>query len=40
MSSDFGSYKFDFNNVNYIYAGAQKNMGIPGVTVCLVKEVF
>ena len=40
MSSDFGSYKFDFNNVNYIYAGAQKNMGIPGVTICLVKEVF
>ena len=34
MSSDFGSYKFDFNNVNYIYAGSQKNMGIPGVTVC------
>ena len=40
MSSDFGSYKFDFNNVNYIYAGAQKNMGIPGVTVCLVKDIF
>ena len=40
MSSDFGSYKFDFNNVNYIYAGAQKNMGIPGVTVCLVKDSF
>ena len=40
MSSDFGSYKFDFNNVNYIYAGAQKNMGIPGVTICLVKDSF
>jgi len=40
MSSDFGSYKFDFNNVNYIYAGAQKNMGIPGVTICLVNKDF
>ena len=40
MSSDFGSYKFDFDNINYIYAGAQKNMGIPGVTVCIVKDSF
>ena len=40
MSSDFGSYKFDFENINYIYAGAQKNMGIPGVTVCIVKDSF
>lgn len=40
MSSDFGSYKFDFDNINYIYAGAQKNMGIPGVTVCLIKDSF
>ena len=40
MSSDLGSYKFNFNNLNYIYAGAQKNMGIPGVTICLVKEEF
>ena len=40
MSSDFGSYKFDFDNISYIYAGAQKNMGVPGVTVCLVKDSF
>ena len=40
MSSDFGSYPFSFDKVNYIYAGAQKNMGIPGVTICLVKEDF
>ena len=40
MSSDFGSYKFDFDNINYIYAGAQKNMGITGVTVCIVKDSF
>ena len=40
MSSDFGSYKFDFDNVNYVYAGAQKNMGIPGVTICMIKDSF
>ena len=40
MSSDLGSYNFNFNNLSYVYAGAQKNMGIPGVTICLVKEEF
>ena len=40
MSSDLGSYNFNFNNLSYAYAGAQKNMGIPGVTICLVKEEF
>ena len=35
MSSDIGSYKFDWDNLTYIYAGAQKNMGIPGVTICI-----
>jgi len=40
MSSDFGSYEFIFDNISYIYAGAQKNMGIPGVTICLAKENF
>jgi len=40
MSSDFGSYEFNFDNVSYIYAGAQKNMGIPGVTICLAKDDF
>ena len=35
MSSDLGSYKFDWENLKYIYAGAQKNMGIPGITICL-----
>ncbi len=35
MSSDLGSYKFDWDNLTYIYAGAQKNMGIPGVTICI-----
>jgi len=40
MSSDIGSYKFSFENVKYIYAGAQKNMGIPGVTICFVSNNF
>ena len=30
MSSDIGSYSFEWDNLAYIYAGAQKNMGIPG----------
>ena len=40
MSSDLGSYPFSFGKVSYIYAGAQKNMGIPGVTICLVNKDF
>ena len=40
MSSDIGSYKFNFENIKYIYAGAQKNMGIPGVTICFVETSF
>ena len=35
MSSDIGSYNFDWDNLIYIYGGAQKNMGIPGVTICI-----
>ena len=38
MSSDLGSYKFDLENLKYIYAGAQKNMGIPGITICIGDE--
>ena len=40
MSSDIGSHKFSFKNISYIYAGAQKNLGIPGVTLCIIKEDF
>jgi phosphoserine aminotransferase len=40
MSSDLGSYPFSFDKISYIYAGAQKNMGIPGVTICLVDKNF
>jgi len=35
MSSDIGSYMFNWSNVHYVYAGAQKNMGIPGATICI-----
>jgi len=40
MSSDIGSYKFSFENIDYIYAGAQKNLGIPGVTLCIINKNF
>ena len=40
MSSDIGSYKLSFENIDYIYAGAQKNLGIPGVTLCIIKKDF
>ena len=40
MSSDICSYVFDWKNISYIYAGAQKNLGIPGVTICISKKGF
>ena len=40
MSSDIGSYKFSFENIDYVYAGAQKNLGIPGVTLCIIEKDF
>jgi len=40
MSSDICSYAFDWDNVSYVYAGAQKNLGIPGVTICIFKKDF
>jgi len=40
MSSDICSYEFDWSNLSYIYAGAQKNLGIPGVTICIFKKDF
>ena len=41
MSSDICSYVFDWENISYVYAGAQKNLGIPGVTICIFeKKVF
>lgn len=40
MSSDICSYEFEWENVSYVFAGAQKNLGIPGVTICIVKKNF
>ena len=40
MSSDIGSYSFEWDNIAYIYAGAQKNMGIPGVSICIGDEMY
>ncbi len=40
MSSDICSYIFDWDNISYVYAGAQKNLGIPGVTICILKKGF
>ena len=39
-SSDIGSYRFDWDNVMYLYAGAQKNLGIPGVTISIIRDDF
>jgi len=38
MSSDFASREFDINRFGFIYAHAQKNIGIAGVTVLLARE--
>jgi len=40
MSSDIGSYSFEWDNLAYAYAGAQKNMGIPGVSICIGNEKY
>ena len=40
MSSDICSYKFDWDNIAYLFAGAQKNLGIPGVTLCIFEKGF
>jgi len=39
-SSDIGSYQFEWGNVAYLYAGAQKNLGIPGVTLSIIRDDF
>jgi phosphoserine aminotransferase len=38
MSSDILSRKMDFNRFSLIYAGAQKNIGIAGVNVLVIKK--
>lgn len=39
-SSDIGSYNFNWDNISYLYAGAQKNLGIPGVTISIIRDDF
>jgi phosphoserine aminotransferase len=38
MSSDIFSRSLDFNKFDFIYAGAQKNMGPAGVTAIMLKK--
>lgn len=38
MSSDFMSRPIDVNQFGIIYAGAQKNVGIAGLTIAIVRE--
>lgn len=38
MSSDIFSRQIDFNQFDLIYAGAQKNIGISGVTLVIIKK--
>ncbi|KPV44780.1 3-phosphoserine/phosphohydroxythreonine transaminase [Alicyclobacillus ferrooxydans] len=40
MSSDILSRPIDFSRFDLIYAGAQKNLGIAGLTVVIVKRAF
>lgn len=37
-SSDFASSEVDWNNVDLLYAGAQKNAGPAGVTVVIIRK--
>jgi phosphoserine aminotransferase len=40
MSSDFLWQPFDVSRFDFIYAGAQKNIGPSGVVVCIVRKSF
>lgn len=40
MSSNILSYQYDFNQFDLIYAGAQKNLGLAGVTVVVLNKKF
>mgnify|MGYP003302619883 CR=1 FL=1 len=37
-SSDIGSYSFVWDNLAYVYAGAQKNIGPAGTTLVVIKK--
>ncbi len=38
MSSDIYSRPVDFSKFGFVYAGAQKNLGAAGTTVCVIRE--
>jgi phosphoserine aminotransferase len=38
MSSDIMSKRYNINNFELIFAGAQKNMGIAGLTIVIMKD--
>jgi phosphoserine aminotransferase len=40
MSSDICSRKLDFNKFSMFYAGTQKNLGIAGVTLVVIRDDF
>jgi phosphoserine aminotransferase len=40
MSSDIGSYPVDYSQFGLVYAGAQKNLGIAGLTLVIAREDF
>ena len=39
MSSTIASRPIDVNKYDLIFAGAQKNLGIAGVTIVIVKKI-
>lgn len=40
MSSDILSREMNYNHFDFIYAGAQKNIGIAGCTIVVIKKTF
>ncbi len=40
MSSDIASRRLDFKKFSLIYAGAQKNLGVAGVTLVVIRNDF
>lgn len=40
MSSDIGSYPVDYDQFGLVYAGAQKNLGIAGLTLVIARDDF
>lgn len=40
MSSDIGSHPVEYDRFGLVYAGAQKNLGIAGLTLVIVREDF